>query len=592
MQKGGPTMATGSTGVYGGVDYNTADAATKKKLVQTQMKLNTDPNFKQSETARALQAIRDREASGLDTSAQRKYLTSNLGYTGAIPAAAAATATAATGGNRTTGTVVGSTAPTPTPSPAAAAQPSANAARSSELMDLMRAYATRESTPFSFSYNPETDPEYKAALARARTTIDAGNSQAQAEMNRRGILNSTITSDRMGEIASQEMGRVETDVLPQLNQQAYSRAYQAYADQQAQEQQRFQSMAALAQMYNQEDQRGIDNRLTADQTAFSNRVTEAGLTGNYLSGEAEGYINQLLALKQQAESPGITAAERSKLSNQADGIRARLQSLGVDSSKYGANVSAAAAGQARAGVRTLQGQQLDAQNREADRAYDQQQWANRFDYGRAIGKFGNGQQTLEARNMAFNQGMANRQQSFAENQQNWQNQMDTRKQNFTEGQQAWENSYNEAQFALNDLIQKGQLSVQQANLLLSQAEAVGYVTPELSAATGLPVNQQLMNAQQLSFQQDNATWDRETAIANAQAEASKSMTPQEYAKQYINPIIQREDGSGAILNKNDIIGVISNGEYTESQMESLFKQYQITDADIEAYRKTYGLSGN
>ncbi|MEK8206776.1 hypothetical protein NST41_14380 [Paenibacillus sp. FSL L8-0696] len=366
-------MATGSTGVYGGVDYNTADAATKKKLIQAQLKLNTDSSYKQSETSRALQAYKDRQDTGLDTSAQAKYLTNQLGYTGALPSATPAAAS------------VGSTAAPVTASAAA----KSNTSQSSELMDLMKAYATKQATPFSFNYSAESDPEYQNALKRAASNIDTGNAQVQAENNRRGILNSTITTDRGSEIAAKEMGNVETTVMPQLAQQAYSRAYQAYADQQAQEQAQFANLGNLSQMYANEDQRGIDNT-----------NTRAGLTGN-LPGDdqAQQLYSQLLTLKQQAESSGVTAAERTKLSNQADGIRAMLSTMGVDTSKLGANTNYSTASQVTPTIRTLQGQSLDAQKLAQQQAQEQQQWENRFNYGQAIGQFSNGQQTLQAQQM-------------------------------------------------------------------------------------------------------------------------------------------------------------------------------------------------
>ncbi|OMD92982.1 hypothetical protein BSK49_00945 [Paenibacillus odorifer] len=366
-------MATGSTGVYGGVDYNTADAATKKKLIQAQLKLNTDSSYKQSETSRALQAYKDRQDSGLDTSAQAKYLTNQLGYTGALPSATPAAAS------------VGSTAAPVTASAAA----KSNTSQSSELMDLMKAYATKQATPFSFNYSAEADPEYQNALKRAASNIDTGNAQVQAENNRRGILNSTITTDRGSEIAAKEMGNVETTVMPQLAQQAYSRAYQAYADQQAQEQAQFANLGNLSQMYTNEDQRGIDNT-----------NTRAGLTGN-LPGDdqAQQLYSQLLTLKQQAESSGVTAAERTKLSNQADGIRAMLSTMGVDTSKLGANTNYSTASQVTPTIRTLQGQSLDAQKLAQQQAQEQQQWENRFNYGQAIGQFSNGQKTLQAQQM-------------------------------------------------------------------------------------------------------------------------------------------------------------------------------------------------
>lgn len=333
----------------GGVDYNTADTALKKQIAQNQSRIAGDANYKQNEIQRALQVIAQRQAQGLDTTDQQKYLTKNLGYTGSIT-------------NPSTNTNTNLTTPS---APSAPKTNTSQSSQSSELMDMMRQIATRETKPFS--YDPNSDPAYQAALKRAQANIQEGNSAAQAEMNRRGILNSTITSDRMSEIASNEMGRVETEVLPSLMQQAYNQ----YLNELNQDNQRLANLGSIAQMYINEDQRGVDNT-----------NTQAQLTGYLPGGEqAQNLVNQLASIKDQAEAPGITAAERTRLSNQADGIRAMLAQMGVDTSQYGANVNAATVRQLAPQIRTLAGQQLD-QSRQGQ-AFDQQFAQEQFAYQRA-----------------------------------------------------------------------------------------------------------------------------------------------------------------------------------------------------------------
>lgn len=330
----------------GGVNYATADTATKKKIIQNQASIAKDEDYRQSEIQRALQTIAARQAAGKDTSDQQKYLNVNLGYKAPTPSPEAAKPVI----------------PTPTSPPV----PSAGAGNTqSELLELMKGLATREATPFS--YDPNSDPAYQAALTRARANMAEGNSAALAEMNRRGILNSTITSDRMGEIASQEMGRVETDVLPSLMQAAYQR----YMDQENMKNQQLANVGNVAQMYINEDQRGIDNT-----------NTRAQMTGYLPGGEqAQQLVTQLMGIKQQAEAPGITAAERTKLSNQADGIRALLSQMGVDVSQYGANVNYSTANQVTPSIRTLAGQQLDMAR--SDQAFNQQMTTEQFAYQKA-----------------------------------------------------------------------------------------------------------------------------------------------------------------------------------------------------------------
>ncbi|WP_059049988.1 hypothetical protein [Paenibacillus senegalimassiliensis] len=329
----------------GGANYNTANTSTRRQIEQNQSRISSDDDYRQAEIQRALRTIASREAAGEDTSAQQKYLTTNLGYK-------APTATAPQASTPAASSALGATS---------AASRASNSSQGTELMDLMRQIATREATPFS--YDRDSDPAYQTAVSRARSNIEQGNSAAQAEMNRRGILNSTITSDRMGEIASQEMGRVESEIAPQLEQAAYQR----YLNDLQRQDQQLANVGSVASMYLSEDQRGIDNT-----------NTRAGLTG-YLPGgeEAQGLVNQLLTLKQQAEAPGITAADRSRLSNQADGVRAMLSQMGVDASAYGANVDFATASQTAPSIRTLAGQQLDLQRQgqSFNQGFSQEQFA-------------------------------------------------------------------------------------------------------------------------------------------------------------------------------------------------------------------------
>lgn len=326
-----PTVSTLTTPGMGngGANYNTGDQAMKLQIAQNQAKIGSDAGFKDNEISRALQVIQNRQAQGQDTSAQQKYLTDNLGYK---PPGAAAT----------------------TPNPTAVNTPSANTQMTNtqqgmDLLSQMKAIANREQS--QFSYDPNADPLYQAALKRAQSNIDSGNSATQAELNRRGILNSTITSDRMSELAAQEMGRVETDVMPSLMQQAY----QQYMDQEALKQQQFGNLGALSQSYLGEDQR-----------QFGNRVTEGELLGNYMPEGAQNAINSILQLKQQAETKGITAVEKQKLSAQADGYRAQLLSMGIDPSAYASGVNYNTARTNNAGIRTLGGQAIDLQNKNSN----------------------------------------------------------------------------------------------------------------------------------------------------------------------------------------------------------------------------------
>lgn len=370
------------------------------------------------------------------------------------------------------------------------------------LLDMMKSRATQQSR--EFSYDPQSDPAYQAALQRARSNIDAGNAQAQAEMNRRGILNSTITSDRMGEISANEMGRVETDVLPSLMQAAYQR----YADQLAQDQQQFANLGALANTYLSEDQRAFANRVAEEQRSFDNRVTEAGLTGNYMPPEAQGIINNILDLKRQAEQKGLTAAERANLSARADGYRAQLASMGIDPSFYGANVNSRQASQANPALRTLQGQQLDMSRQAANWGAAQSVWdatgrlvRPQSDWSGLLRQVQNGSAPLT---------MAAQQQAFANNMAL--EQFAYQKARDAIADQQWKSVFDQnvrefgLNYALQQLAQQNDQAYRQAQLALSQddnARQWAMLDYEMSnpptsgSSGGLTANQVLQSMQNL-----------------------------------------------------------------------------------------------
>lgn len=115
----------------------------------------------------------------------------------------------------------------------------------------------------------------------------------------------------------------------------------------------------------------INSLLTSAPDIIAQRIAEAAAakkaqaleesktTGIYFNPENESDYNRLLALKQQAEAKGITKEARAALSSEADQIRGRLKSRGVDISKLGAGSTAATAGQQSYGTFTEARRQED-----------------------------------------------------------------------------------------------------------------------------------------------------------------------------------------------------------------------------------------
>lgn len=235
------------------------------------------------------------------------------------------------------------------------------------------------------STDPYNTSEYKAYQAQSDRRAQQGIRASQEAMGSAGFGRSTALGERAQGIQNNETAYLETQVIPAIlaaererQQQQYSNvmnllnplmSQQSYADNRAQ--------TELGNLYN-----ALSAVTTEDQRGIDNTNTRAQLTG-YLPGgeEAQQLVSQLLSLKQQAETKGITAADRTKLSNQADGIRAMLAQMGVDASQYGANVNYNTASQVTPTIRTLAGQQMDM-SRQAQN-FDQQFSQEQFEYQQA-----------------------------------------------------------------------------------------------------------------------------------------------------------------------------------------------------------------
>jgi len=389
-----------------------------------QQRLATDPSYKTSETQRALDVIAQRQAQGQDISLQQKYLQKNLGYTGIIPAATAAPTNMLNNYVPIVSQQQQNTMQSQDLFRQALQTLNQQNPQQQQLQELMQQYATREQTPFAYDRN--TDPNYAAGLAAAQSNIQTGQNAAMAELNRRGILNSTITGDRAAQISADAYGALETQMLPQY----YQQAFQMWQAQQNAENQQFQNQYNLANMYDTQRQNEFTNQRglatdynTLAQQDFQNRLSTADRTGVLQTAEVETAIQNIQALKQLASAKGITKEQRDAYSKQADMYRAQLDAAGVDSKQFGSNVTSAQAAQrSQAGTSTIQAQQLALQNKQfnVDTALRYGDQSGRLltpqsDPSGYLRQIQNGApQNLAGQNQSFNQGMETRKQNFTE----------------------------------------------------------------------------------------------------------------------------------------------------------------------------------
>jgi hypothetical protein len=211
-----------------------------------------------------------------------------------------------------------------------------------------------------FQFNADTDQGYQAALRAAQQNLQVSQKNTNAQLRASGQGKSSYSETVANQLANQSNENIANNILPQYVQQAY----QQYQD----------GIANQSNLYGLQYQQDV----TTPQN-------EAQITGNYVPPAAKAAIDNLLQLKQQAETQGITANDRAALSQQADGIRAQLQAMGIDPTKYGANVSASQASAINPGIRTMEGQSQDfnqaTQTRQLDTA--DKQYATNLEYQKA-----------------------------------------------------------------------------------------------------------------------------------------------------------------------------------------------------------------
>ncbi|MNW38067.1 hypothetical protein D3C74_151260 [compost metagenome] len=495
-------MAT-STG-YGGVNYATTNAAGKKNIVNNQNKIANDQKYKQDEINRTLSVIANREKQGLNTSDQQKYLTVNLGYT--------------TPTNQSNAMVQAANNVKSTPQATYTPPTSQTADTLNRINDFINKQSQfRFTTPDPFTYDQNSDPAYQAQLAEAKRNVENQQADTNAFLRAGGQGKSSYSEMVANQVGSNAMQSIANDLVPQLMQQAYQR-YNDDANRNMQAQQLNygvgqDTISSLSNLY------GLQ-----DNEYFQKPITEAQLTGNYLPTEARQAINNILGLKQQAEASGITAQERTALSQQADVYRTQLQALGIDPSFYGANRNYNQASASNPGIRTLAGQQLDMSRQ--DQAFNQQFSQDQFSY-------------QKARDLISDQ--------------KWQAQFDQDVNQFG------------LQFALNRQVQLGGLTIDQARLALSQDDnarawaALDWEMSNPSAASsgGLTANQVLQSMKGLYTEPIYTNDD----VGEQIKIGSQITTDSSKRKQLIQNVVD----SG--LSNADIQSVLSSLGFSKKEMQ-------------------------
>lgn len=393
--------------------------------------------------------------------------------------------------------------------------------------------------------DPYSTAQYAAYKAQADKGAQASIRAAQESLGSSGFGRSTALSERSQGIQNDANTYLETQVVPTI-----------IAQQQAQRQQEFASlMATLDPLLNQQGR--ADNLVQQD---FSNNLAVTDRTGTYMPQGAQDTINQLLALKSQAEQKGITADQRAGLSQQADALRAQLTSLGIDATKYGSGVTAAQAAALPMGMRTLAGQQMDLDSKNANLNAALQ-------VGQQTGKLVNPQSDYtglfrQAANPNTPLNMAGEQQAYqkardAITDQQWQAQFDQSTKQFG------------LNYALQQLQENNQTAYQQAQLALSADDNARQWAQFEQGSQEAPVKEKYL-----------ASTDVAKTAQKYMTNTGKDKNFKEY--QYIPENKRTSQGTNAIVD-------LFNAGYDRDSIDRVLSSMKLTDAQkAEAWKAAAG----
>lgn len=209
-------------------------------------------------------------------------------------------------------------------------------------------------------YDPTKDPVYNSMMELSTKQADKAGLGAMETMNDRGILNSTVTSDRLGQI---KQGASDA-VISQIGQLSANFDNKQMANNQSQ-QALLNSILGAGQFQQSfgEDNRRYDTDLTEDARRFDKNfgLDEAKVTGRYVPENAQAAINDILTAKEASAKGGITPEQRAANNAKASEARRLLATMGVDISGIDTNVgySDAIKNASALGRNTLPQQEMD-----------------------------------------------------------------------------------------------------------------------------------------------------------------------------------------------------------------------------------------
>lgn len=176
-------------------------------------------------------------------------------------------------------------------------------------------------------YDPEKDPVYQAMFQLGQNQSKKATANAMEVMNERGILNSTVASDRMGQI-NQSASDAILGSIPGLAAN--------FDNKQMANMQALQSLIGTVMQGGQFQQTFAEDNRRFDKD-FA--LEEAAVTGRYMTPEAQESYNKVLDAKRIYANPNSTRAQKDAAKETAVVERQKLASAGYDISGLGADAS-------------------------------------------------------------------------------------------------------------------------------------------------------------------------------------------------------------------------------------------------------------
>ncbi|MEC0231187.1 hypothetical protein [Paenibacillus alba] len=225
-------------------------------------------------------------------------------------------------------------------------------------------------TAAPFQYNAQSDPAYQAALREAQANASTAAGNISADLNKRGIMDSTVNTNLSNQAAQREYTHVSNDLLPQLMQQAYGRYqdqnnndyrnqlanYQAGQDQIGNLTKYAGTLNGLNQQEADNEQRSKDNAYrdntlaeTQKQNNYDAYLKSVGITGDLGTGPKNDYMllgdksgNPSFAGQQYADNK-VQQEFENKMKTQLQG--ANIANMSADNARGWAAESRAAGNQ-------------------------------------------------------------------------------------------------------------------------------------------------------------------------------------------------------------------------------------------------------